>query len=62
MILEHKVTLVLSIGLKPKVCNKSSTAVRRPPMARRESPTVRDTQHSENFGITLKIECHLKSF
>ena len=47
MILKHKVTLLLSRGLKPEVCNKSSTAMRRPPTARRESPTVRGTQHRE---------------
>ena len=59
MILEHKVTLVLSIGLKPEVCNKRGTAVRRPPTARRESPTARDTWPREKSEITLKMECHL---
>ena len=77
MISEHKVTLVLNRGLKPKVCNKRSTAVTRPPTARRESPTARDTRHRENFRnnfkygvsftillnklIVLKMDCHLTS-
>ena len=78
MISEHKVTLVLSIGLKPYVCNKRGAAVRRPPTARRESPTARDTRHRENFRnnckngvsfktllnklIVFKMVCHLMSF
>ena len=62
MILEHKVTLVLSIGLKPEVCNKRSTAMRRPPTGRRERPTVTDTQHREKFKHNFKYGCHLKSF
>ena len=62
MILEHKVTLVLSIGLKPKVCNKSNTAMRRPPTARRERSTVTDTQHRETFKHNFKYGCRLKSF
>ena len=60
MISEHKVTLVLSIGLKPEVCNKRGTAVRRPPTARRESPTARDTQHRENFRNNCKNALSLK--
>ena len=78
MISEHKVTLVLSTGLKPEVCNKRGTAVRRPPTARRERPTARDTRHREKFQnnfkngvsfkillnklIIFKINCHLMSF
>ena len=78
MISEHKVTLVLSIGLKPYVCNKRGAAVRRPPTARRESPTARDTWHRENFrnnfkyevpfkillnkSVIFKMVCHLMSF
>ena len=48
-------------GTKPEVGNKRSTAVRRPPTARRESPTARDTRHRENFrndfnnGVSLII-------
>ena len=62
MILEHKVTLVLSIGLKPEVYNKRSTAMRRAPTGRRERPTVTDTQHRQKFKLNSKYGCHLKSF
>ena len=54
MILEHKVTLVLTIGLKPEVCHKSSTAMRGPPTARRESPTIRGIPHREKFRNNFK--------
>ena len=59
MISEHKVTLVLSTGLKPEVCNKRGTAVRRPPTARRERPTVGILGTGKTSEITVKIECHL---
>ena len=36
------------------MCNKRGTAVRRPPTARRENPTVRDTWHRENFRNNCK--------
>ena len=62
MISAHKVTLVLSTGLKPEVCNKRGTAVRRPPTARRESPTARDTRHRENFRNNFKYEVPFKIF
>ena len=54
MISEHKVTRVLNRGLKPEVCNKRGTAVRRPPTTRRERPTARDTRHRENFRNNCK--------
>ena len=49
LISEHKVTRVLIRGLNSEVSNKRSAAVRRPPTARRESPTGRDTQYRESF-------------
>ena len=78
MISEHKVVLVLNRGQKPEVCNKRGTAMRRPPTARRDSPTARGTWHREKFrnnfknGVSFKILlnkliifkmiCHLMSF
>ena len=62
MISEHKVTRVLNRGLKPEVCNKRGTAMRRPPTARRERPTVGILGTGKISEITVKMHCHLKSF
>ena len=61
MISEHKVSLVLNRGLKPEVCNKRGTAVRRPPTARKKDPQQGIPGTGKTSEITVKMECHLCS-